>query len=168
MVITVQVKGLDDLLATLESYPERLGVATEAAMRQAALAAESEIKALTPRKTGRLFSAWATHVTGTGLNSVGVIDDDVSYAPFVEEGTAPHVIEARGNALMLPVNKGGGFGGGRLSGAARSGQQVAFFKRVQHPGTQGKHMAEQGLRNATSQITRIFEMAVQRVLDGTK
>lgn len=134
------------------------------AMSESALLAEAEIKALTKRRTGRLFSGWGERVTGTGFASVGVISNKVSYAEDVEEGTGPHDIVAHGQALMIPVAKGGGFGGGKLSGGARSGQQVAFFKRVRHPGSQGQHMAAQGLANARPGILRIFELAMQRVL----
>jgi hypothetical protein len=133
-------------------------------MAQAAFVAEGEIKALTPRKTGRLFAAWTSRVEGVGMDTVGIVSDDVVYAPFVEEGTAPHDITATGRALTIPLAKGGGFGGGRLSGAPRAGQDVGFFARVHHPGTKGAHMAEQGLERAQPGIIRAFELAIQRAL----
>ena len=145
-----------------------MAVANEDAMGQATALAEAEIKALTPRKTGRLFSGWGTETRGAGFEMVGIVGNEVSYARFVEESTNAHDIVAHGNALMIPVAAGGGFGGGRLSGKARAGQQVAFFKRVRHPGTQGKHMAAQGLENAKQGILRIFELAMERALSTVK
>ena len=162
------VHGLDELLAGLDALPAQMAAENERAMNEAALLAEAEIKNLTPRKTGRLFSGWGAHVTGSGFEEVGIIDNNVSYGPFVEDDTGPHDIVAHGNALMIPVAKSGGFGGGRLSGAARSGQQVAFYAQVRHPGTRGKHMAAEGLKNAEPGILRIFQLAMQRVLDTVK
>ena len=94
--------------------------------------------------------------------------NNVNYAPFVEEDTSPHDIVANGNALMIPVAGGGGFGGGKLSGAPRAGQQVAFFKKVRHPGTKGQHMAARGLENARTQIIEAFRVAIEFALGSNR
>lgn len=162
------VRGMDELLASLEVAPELMVAENEKAMGEAAFLAEAEIKNLTPRKTRRLFSGWGAHVNGFGMNTVAVVGNSVSYGPFVEEDTNAHDIVAHGNALMIPVAGGGGFGGGKLSGGARAGQQVAFFKKVRHPGTKGQHMAARGLENAKAGILEIFNLAIQRVLATIK
>jgi hypothetical protein len=167
VIPTLVVRGLDELMIGLEAMPAIEAAENERAMQQATLLVEAEIKDLTPRKTGRLFSGWSGHVAGTGFESVGIVDNNVSYGPFVEEDVRPHDIVANGNALMIPMT-GAGFGGGKLSGGARAGQQVAFFKRVRHPGSRGKHMARQGLENATPGILQLFQMAMQRVLSMGK
>src|SRR5690242_14991353 len=99
------------------------------AMVLATHVAEAEIKALTPRKTGRLQASWVPETLGVGFATIGIVGDVVGYAAAVEEGSPPHEIVAHGGALMIPIASEGGFGGGKLSGAARSGQQVAFFKK---------------------------------------
>lgn len=155
--------GLNELTAGMTVMPELMAAENEKAMVTATHIAEAEIKARTPRKTGRLFSAWTPQTTGTGFTTVGVVGDAVSYAPYVEEDTQPHDITAHGKALMIPVG-GAGFGGGRLSGSARAGQQVAFFRTVRHPGTKGKHMAKEGLAAARPAIVEAFNLAAQRAV----
>lgn len=168
VTLEVTIAGLPELEAQLSAAPEMLAAENRVAMGESIAVAEAEIKSRTPRKTGRLFSAWTPHVDIVGGEVVGVLADDVEYAPFVEVGTGPHEIEARGRALMIPVASGGGFGGGRLSGAPRSGQQVSFFKRVHHPGSKGVHMAEEGLEAARAGITQAFLNAINRVLATIK
>lgn len=53
---------------------------------------------------------------------------------FIEEDTSPHVIEAKGKIS-------GGADALRWQGA---GGGFIFRKRVQHPGTKGKHLVRQG------------------------
>lgn len=165
--IEVQIIGLPELVAGLSAAPELLRVETGKAMGEALAIAESEIKARTPRKTGRLFSAWQPRMAEVGGQWVGHLGDNVSYAAVVEGGSRPHDIVAHGNALMIPVS-GSGFGGGRLSGGARAGQQVAFFRRVRHPGTKGAHMASEGLQAAKPGISTVFTNAINRVLATIK
>ena len=168
VTIEVNVVGLPGIVAELQAAPELLAAENRIAMQRAVLIAEAEIKARTPRKTGRLFSAWKPEVVSMGGQIVGHLGDPVSYAGFVEEGTRAHDIVAHGNALMIPVAKGGGFGGGRLPGAPRMGQQVAFFKRVHVRGSTGRHMAAEGLSAAKAAITREFLNAANRVLATIK
>ena len=167
VTIEIQVVGGPELLTQLEAAPELLRVETGQAMREAVAIAEDEIKSRTPRKTGRLFAAWHPSVVSMGGQWVGHVGDNVSYAATVEQGSRPHDIVAHGNALMIPVS-GSGFGGGKLSGGARAGQQVAFFKRVRHPGSKGVHMAAEGLAAAKPAITAVFMKAINRVLATIK
>lgn len=162
MVTTViRVQGLNELVAGFQIMPEVMAAENEKAMVIAEHIAEAEIKSLTPRRTGRLFSAWQTATRGAGFTAVGIVADSVSYAPYVEAGVGPHDIVARGNALMIPVGESG-FGGGTLSGGARSGQQVAFYKKVRHPGFAGRHMAAKGLEIARPAIVAEFKAAAER------
>lgn len=161
--VTLRVQGLNELVGGFGVLPEVMAAENQKAMVIATHIAEAEIKALTPRKTGRLQSAWTPATLGVGFATVGVVGDVVSYAPFVEDDTAPHDITAHGTALMIPVGSSG-FGGGTLSGRARAGQQVAFFKRVRHPGSKGKHMASRGLEAARPEIIAAFSAAADRAI----
>jgi hypothetical protein len=163
----VYVQGLNELTSGFMVLPATMALENEKAMVVSTHLAEAEIKALTPRKTGRLFAAWVPDTIGSGLSVVGVVGDQVDYAPYVEEDTQPHDIYAHGGALMVPVAGGGGFGGGRLSGSARAGQQVAFFGRVHHPGTKGKHMAKRGLEAAKPAIVATFLAATDRAIKAS-
>ncbi len=73
-------------------------------------------KALAPKRTG-LLTASISAVPGEGPMEVDLIADKF-YAPFLEYGTRPHVIQAsNANALRFEI-----------------GNQVIFAKSVQHPG----------------------------------
>lgn len=161
--VTLRVQGLNELVGGFGLLPEVMAAENQKAMVVATHIAEAEIKALTPRRTGRLQSAWTPDTTGVGFATIGIVGDPVGYAPFVEEDTEAHDITAHGTALMIPVGSSG-FGGGTLSGRARSGQQVAFFKSVRHPGTKGKHMASRGLEAARPAIVATFSAAADRAI----
>lgn len=166
VTVTVRVQGLNQLVGGFDVLPAYMAAENQKAMESATRVAEAEIKALTPRRTGRLQSAWAPDTIGTGFATIGIVGDPVGYAPYVEEDTAAHDITAHGNALMIPVG-GSGFGGGTLSGRARAGQQVAFFKSVRHPGSRGKHMARRGLDAATPAIVALFSQAADRAIKAS-
>jgi hypothetical protein len=158
LTASVNIEGLDRLLERLKVAPEKMALETDRAMHEAALVVEAEVKPVTPRKTGRLYADWGTSVHGHGFEVVGVIANHVSYAPFVERGTRPHVIEAHGDALVIPT------GGRSLTGRALKGQPFIFRKKVRHPGTTGAHMATRGLAAAKGTILEIFRRAAQRAL----
>jgi hypothetical protein len=170
------VRGWDELVAGLEVLPARMAAENEIAMRESTLHVEGEIKSLTPRKTGRLFSAWGSQVTGFGFDTVGLVGNTVSYGPFVEENTSAHDIVANGNALMIPINplagsagySGSIFGGAKLAGGLRAHQQFILRKRVRHPGTTGKHMMREGARNAAPGVRSLFTQAMKRALSVVK
>lgn len=162
--VTVQVQGLNELVGGFGLMPELMAAENQKAMVAAAHLAESYIKTFTPRKTGRLQSAWTPSVEGVGFASIGIVSDEVGYAAAVEEGAAPHDIYAtEARALAIPYTEGFGFGGGTLAGRARK-DQAAFFARVHHPGMRGRHMAKLGLEAATPGIVDIFSLAAQRAI----
>lgn len=164
--IQVEVIGADRLLMQLRAAPEETRKAAREAMGLSVLEVEREVKARTPRKTGRLFSSIHSQVIGAGSTIGGRVGTSVSYAPFVELGTKPHdIVPVRAQALMLPVAPTGGFGGGRLSGKPRSGQQVAFYKKVHHPGTKAIHYMRDGARAAMPKVEAIFYLAAKKVAE---
>lgn len=126
--------------------PVALDGEVEKAMVLSTFVAEAEVKALTPRKTGRLFAAWSARVRGTGFETVGVVANRVSYAPFIEEGTGPHDIFAKpGSALMW-------------RGAAHP------VTHVRHPGFAGRHMAKLGAAIARPKIIELFRRAAEQAV----
>lgn len=171
----IDVIGVRELVVGMESAPQLLYEADRAAMNASVHLVEGAIKARTPRRTGRLFSSIQSATRDVGGEILGIVSTPVSYAEMVESGTRPHEIAAvNAMALMLPIGGWAGsaggagrsvFGGARLSGAPRVGQQVAFFRRVHHPGTKGQHMFEDGLMASEPSIQGIFQRAAQRVVE---
>jgi hypothetical protein len=149
MEIRAQFKGLDRLNRLETLFPGIIGEELDRAMGEAVLVAEGEIAARTPVDTGRLRASIATNVRRLPNGREGrVFVQQVPYAVPVEEGSKPHVIEARsGRALRFRV-----------------GGKVIFRRRVQHPGSKGVHMFRDGAQAATSRIEAIFEGALRRAV----
>ena len=142
--ITLDIPQLPRFIEALAVAPEAMKTEEIVALTRSTFIAEAEIKSLTPRVTGRLFGAWSSRVDVA--TATGIVGNTTVYAPVIEFGSRPHDIYPR-KAKALYFN-------GR------------FAKVVHHPGTQGQHPAERGLRNATFGITEEFRAAVQRVLAG--
>lgn len=164
--IVIDVLGADQLAARLGAAPEVANIEFARAMRDTVLAVEAAAKARVPRRTGRLFSSISSEVAG----DTGRVWTGVSYAPMVEFGTRPHEISAvNGRALMLPIHPMAGrggptFGGARLSGAPRAGQQVAFFRRVHHPGTKGAHFMRDAANVGELELQSRFRVGAESVV----
>jgi hypothetical protein len=114
-------------------------------MRTLALSAVREQKIEVPRKTGNLGrSIHIGSVTATQAETIA----SANYALFVHEGTRPHTIVPR-SARALRWAPGGG---STLGGRPRSGANVRFAKRVQHPGTRANPFMLRGAQKALSKL----------------
>lgn len=86
--LTVEIKGINELLAKAERYaedvPQRLG----AALTRGALLVEREAKALAPVDTGRLRASITHGVTVTPVGAEATVGTGVEYAVFQEFGTS--------------------------------------------------------------------------------
>ena len=163
----IQILGLPGLLAGLDGFMPQLALANQKAMSLSTHLVEYDAKARVRRKTGRLFASITSDVSGAGVELTGSVGTNISYGADVEEGTHAHDISpVAASALMIPVASMGGFGGGRLSGAARSGQQVAFFSHVRHPGSAPHPYLVPALEDNRIPIQAIFTAAAQKVLAG--
>jgi hypothetical protein len=128
------------VMGSLEVLPALVDGELAKAMVLSTFLVEGEVKSLTPRKTGRLFSAWQSSVHGY----TGRVSNNVSYAGYVERGTAPHDIVARGDALRFTI-----------------GGVTYFRKKVRHPGFAGRHMAQLAGTNSKPAVIEIFRNAIR-------
>ena len=152
-------------MAGLDTLFPQMAVANKAAMQASVHLVEADAKARVPRRTGHLQASIQSQVNGLGPTLMGTVGTDVIYGPYVEEGAKAHdIAPVTASALMVPVAPMGGFGGGRLSGAARAGQQVAFFASVHHPGSSAHPYLVPALEDNRAPIQAIFTGAAQRVL----
>jgi hypothetical protein len=93
-------------------------------------------KVLVPVDTGRLrASIRIEQRRNLALRSRYTIGSDVYYAPFVNDGTRPHIIKPRrpGGSLRFVV-------GGR----------VVYAKVVHHPGTRARPFLDRALREVAA------------------
>jgi hypothetical protein len=137
--VASRIDGIPQLRARLKAMrPDR------ELMAKLALTAIREQKILVPRKTGNLGrSIRLGAITPTMAETVAT----ASYAAYVERGTRPHEIRPRNRKALRWAA-----GSARLSGTPRSGGQVRFAKRVQHPGTKAKPFMLPGAQKALRDV----------------
>lgn len=161
----VQVIGLPGLLAGLDALSPEINAANQKAMHASTLLVEADAKRRVPRRSGHLFGSIQSEVSGSGASLIGSVGTELAYAPYIEDGTRAHdIAPVTAGALMIPVALVGGFGGGTLTGRPRSGQQVALFAHVRHPGTRPHPFLEPALEENKGEIQRIFTAAADAVL----
>lgn len=132
MTTEESIEGLTPLRRRLEAISSAKG--RRVMMGTLGLAVEGRAREHTERfrKTGNLGQS--IHVAEYDEDSVRVVAD-ADYAPDVEYGTAPHeIVPRRARALRWATSPGGA----RLTGSPRRGADVAFARRVQHPGTKAQ------------------------------
>lgn len=88
MTYRIQVKGLDKLQKALAQGRKGARQAMVQALEAVTTITESEIKPVTPVRTGRLRASITHKVTATGRTLRGVVYTTVEYAADVEFGTA--------------------------------------------------------------------------------
>lgn len=88
-------------------------------------------KILTPVDTGRLRSSIKSVISTYRAR----VETNVKYAPYVHDGTRPHVIRPR-RRRALKFNVGG---------------QVVFAQSVNHPGTRSRPFLTRALRQIARQ-----------------
>ena len=138
--MSVTVKGLTQLRSRFEAIKPNPNL-----MRNLALSAIREQKALVPRKTGNLGrSIGIGAVTDRLAETVAT----ANYAVFVELGTKPHVIVPRVKKVLRFATGGNA----TLSGRPRSGGQVVFARRVNHPGTRAQPFMVPGAKKAVQEF----------------
>ena len=177
--IHLAIPELDGLLRALERHEAILNDALREGMDMALAAAEEEIVDRTPVDTGNLRDRITSRVEGAGRSIRGIVEvNNILYARWVEEGTRPHIIEARnGRALAFQPGAAAfrigsrrpqyriqrGRRAGKLIGRRGPGTMI-IVRRVRHPGTQGAHMFRDGAQAAEPRIRSAFAAATRRGL----
>lgn len=144
MELSLEVDGVDRVLAGLKAAPGIIEAADREAMGKSVFVVEAAVKSRTPRVTGRLFSSinGRTSTIG-GLH--GSVRTNVHYARYVESGRGP--VEA----------KPGGFLRFRIGG------RWVYRKRV-GPAA-GRFMFREGLAASAGQVKDIFRDAAKRAAE---
>lgn len=127
--VKITIEGLDNFKAHLSYYSravkDNVANALEDAMSNIEKEAKLNLKHNHSVVTAALIGSMHHITQKNALNAV--VGTDLKYAPYVEYGTAPHVIEAK-NAKVLATKSGVGGGGA----------WIYFGKTVNHPGSHAK------------------------------
>lgn len=139
----VSIPNLPKLQAALASYPSiATSIIQSAVVAAQAILAKFTTGATVPIRTGYLVQNWGFDVGNLQARWY----PKAQYAPYVEFGTAPHVIEAK-NASVLANKKSGQF----------------FGKRVNHPGTKANPFLERIIQAAQPDIETLFIGALDKI-----
>jgi len=159
---SIRIEGLKELQRRIS--PSQFKAVLERGLKAGAIHLEGGVRKDTPVRTGRLRASIA-HKGGGLRYEIGT---NVKYARYVEEGTKPHEITPRNKkALAWPGGGQTAAGLGRgPQGTAKGGGALIVRKRVQHPGTKGRHMFEQTTTKERSAVERIVKAQLDRALSG--
>jgi hypothetical protein len=139
----VTIPNLPALQDALASYPAISAPIVQSAIVGAqAILAKYTTAATVPVRTGYLLQNWAFEIG----NLFARWYPRASYAPYVEFGTAPH--------LIRPVNK-------RVLANANTGE--IFGTLVHHPGTKPNPFMERIVAAAQPEISALFGQALDKV-----
>lgn len=145
MDFQIRINGIDQLIANLQQAPSIAAPILQRTLSASqAILAKYTTKDTVPWRTGFLAQTFRAELSSGVLRWFPT----ASYAPFVEFGTKPHVIEPKNaKALYWP-------------GADHP------VKRVNHPGTKANPFMERIVAAATPDINTTFATALERVLQA--
>lgn len=114
------------------------------------------VRARAPVGKGPTAGGLRRSVTSRRVQSAGSVSLQVgataTYAPFVVDGTRPHMIQAR-NARVLRFTTSGG--------------QTLFRPRVNHPGTKPNPFAREAVAAVLPAVQEIFTAIMREAMGGT-
>lgn len=143
MEFSVRVQGLDALVAKLKEAPSIAAPILQRALAASqAILAKHTVEGIVPWRTGFLTQSFRAELTPGMLRW----SPTASYAPFVEFGTAPHVILPKDKkALYWP-------------GAAHP------VSRVNHPGSKANDFMGRILDTSQPEIDATFGTALRLIV----
>lgn len=118
-------------------------------LKQIGAAVLKNIDSRTPYKTGQLVRGNSFEVMG---NDAVAFSNDIYYAPYVHNGTPPHVIRPKnaGGVLVFEVNG-----------------QTIFTTLVNHPGTKPQPFITQGIDDSIPMIEAMGVRYVDTILGAS-
>lgn len=139
----VSIPNLPQLKQALASYPSIAGpIVQSAIVASQAILAKFTTAATVPVRTGYLLQNWGFEVGSLMARWY----PKAQYAPYVEFGTAPHIIK--------PVNA-------RVLANAKTGE--IFGTLVHHPGTKANPFMERIVASAQPDIDTLFAQALEKI-----
>ncbi len=145
--ITIKIEGLDALRGALKRYPTIATKHLQKAINDGVAVIHNlsaRQKGIVPVKTGNLSNTFK--MKPATLNQLrGSVWPTAKYAKFVNDGTRPHTITAKGKGL--------------------SDGKRFFGKSVKHPGFKGRKYMEKLAKTATPKIQDKFNKATENIVE---
>lgn len=164
--LDLSLAGSDAALAALDQYPERYAHELTAAMLEAGLLLEREVKERAPVGVGGAagyrgsIAAIPPYMNGDILT--GGAGTSSPYAIPVELGTRPHFPPVQPLADWVRAKLG--------EHDPQAARAIAFCiaRKIAAHGTQGQHVFKRALDAAQAQLAGVFDRAVERTLNGSE
>jgi hypothetical protein len=145
MAYEIKIENLKELQAAFKKAPDKVGKELESATKKAGKDILGIEKEEVPVRTGQLRRS----ITLSYRPISASIYPAVKYALPVHEGSRPHVI--------LPVRK--------QVLAFKKGGKMVFTRRVNHPGSKANKFVERTVARAQGGVTRLFETALENIIN---
>ena len=144
MNFRIQIPNLAALQQAMANYADiATPIVQNAIVASQAILAKFTVPGIVPVKTGYLVQHWGWDVG----NLMARWYPQASYAPYVEFGTAPHIIRAI-NARGLANEETGQY----------------FGPVVHHPGTKANPFLERIIAAAQPEVTELFAQALGKIM----
>lgn len=157
MNLSITARGLASIQAGLKAAPMQTVRLLLAAMKQATLLVEREVKEGMPRgATGLTAASVSSDAYSTPAGVLGVVGSSQKTAVFVELGTKPHMPPVQ--ALIPWVQAVLGVSADRAPGVA-----FLIARKIAIHGTEAKKPFENALIATQSQVIAMFEVAADQV-----
>lgn len=145
--LTIEAPSLDRLRRRFDQAPGIIGEELRRGMTDAVQVAQDAVRGHTPTRTGRTRASIVGQVRLLPGNEIEGSVRPLRQAgrpgqlvEWLEEGTRPHVIRARGARVLAFQMRG----------------RTVFATRVMHPGTRAYRMIARGSQDSLPAIRRIF------------
>ena len=162
-MISLDLNINSDALAALARYPERYARELTAAMLEAGLLLEREVKELAPVGVGGAaglrgsIAAMPPHMDGDTLT--GGVGTSAPYAVPVELGTRPHFPPVQPLADWVRAKLG------ESDPVAARSIAYCIARKIAAHGTEGQHIFQRALDAAQERVGGMFDRAVERTLN---
>ena len=163
---TVRIEGLDELRRRFAESPELMERETRRALRVSIDHIEEQVAGRTPVNIGALRGSIATEIRGNQMNLRGIVGTPLIYGLPVEMGREPgkmppvDAIEywvIRKGIASPPESRSVAFLIARAIGAGTS-------RGIMRPGG-GARMFEKGLEASMGTVEKVFDGAVERIVE---
>lgn len=144
MQYEVEIPQMPELIATLERAGGDAVPLMSAAVKNATTMIQSLARSAAPHVTGTMQRSILEEATA----ETGRVYVDVPYGVYVEEGTRPHIIQAK-NASVLANKKA----------------NLIFGRIVHHPGSKPNPFFARAIETAAAPINEIFNQVADIIMN---
>lgn len=140
----IQIENLEELRAAFKKAPEIVSKELEKATKDAGKLILATEKSEVPIKTGQLRRSITLEYKPISVS----IYPTVKYALPVHDGSKPHVIMAKGKALVF-----------------KKDGKLIFARRVNHPGNKPNPFVERTVSKTESPVNNLFTKALENIIN---